>query len=560
MLLICILLLTVLTYNFGWSELLVWLLVLLMGASFFVGACSCFGGKMRLGVVDGLMLAWWLYMLLRVYLQPCVPCCREVVTYTSLYLLYIVFRFFDSIFRLKEEVLLWILFSAVVYELGIGAWQVYAGTSHHALYPVTGSFFNPGPYSALIAMGMVMAIYLLNQQRNTRKIETWVSGFVLVDGCMMVALTRSRSAMVVVGTMALYQCRAELRRYWLLVLSLVALGATALFWLKFESAMGRIILWWQSICIWMEHPMWGAGIGTFKGEYGKQLEVFFSSQSHVRNFSQYADAADFAFCDFLQLLLEQGLVGGILCLAIVCLSLRRLYQEERVLFFAFVALLVFSLFSYPFQLLPYQMLAMVFVSRAARNTGWKSMPVWLRPLCLVSVGALAYWCHGIAKERVDAQQEYRQCAGLIHSSFVKDYYRLYPLCRDDKQFLFDFAKILQANQRYLDSNAMLRDGILVSNDPMFWVLMGNNHRKLRQYNEAVACYDTAFRRMPNRIYPLYQKMLLFQEIHNIKAMLAVAIYITTFQEKVSSPAVDEMKSMARSLLNQDIKLKQESIK
>lgn len=557
---ICTLLLTVLTYDYGWAELLAWLLVLLMGGSFLVGVCSCFWGKMRLGVVDGLMLAWWMYMLLRVYLQPDVPCCREVVTYTSLYLLYIVFRFSDATFRLKEDFFLWILLGTVVYELVFGAWQVYAGTSRHPLYPVTGSFFNPGPYSALIAMGMVMAICLLNQQKKVRKMEVWVGGFILVGGCMMLALTRSRSAMVVVAAMALYQYRLMLRRYWLLALSLVMLGAATLFWLKFESAMGRIVLWWQSVCIWLDHPIWGAGIGTFTGEYGKQLEAFFSSQAHVRFLSQYADATDFAFCDFLQLLAEQGMIGGVLCLAIIGLSLRSLYREERVLFFAFVALLVFSLFSYPFQLLPYQMLAMVFVARAARNEGRIRMPHWASLLSLVCVGALAFYCHGIAKERVEALQEYKQCAGLVHGSFVKDYYRLYPLCRDDKQFLFDFAKILQANQRYLDSNAMLRDGILVSNDPMFWVLMGNNYRWMRMYGKAESCYDTAFRRMPNRIYPLYKKMLLFQELHNKKGMLSVAIYITTFQEKVSSPAVDEMKSKARSLLNHDVELKQESIK
>lgn len=557
---ICIILQTVLTYNYGWSELLVGLLVLLTGASFLVGACSCFCGKMRLGLVDGLMFAWWMYMLLRAYFEPGVSCGREVITYTALYLLYIVLRFSDVVLRLRERTFVWILLTAVIYELMLGACQLYARTSHHALYPVTGSFFNPGPYSALIAMGMVMAIYLFNQQNNSRKLERRVSGFVLVGGCLMLALTRSRSAMVVVAVMALYQYRVELRRYWLLVLSFVVLVSTTLFWLKFESAMGRIVLWWQSVCIWMEHPIWGAGIGTFKEEYGFQLETFFSSQSHIRNFSQYADATDFAFCDVLQLLAEQGMVGGIFCLSIISLSLRKLYREEQVSFFAFMALLVFSLFSYPFQLLPYQMLAVMFVARAARYGGSKRMPVWLRPLCLVCVGALAYCCYGIAKERVAGQQEYKQCAGLIHSSFVKYYYRLYPLCRDDKQFLFDFAKILQANQRYLDSNAMLRDGILVSNDPMFWVLMGNNYREMRLYDKARACYDTAFRRMPNRIYPLYQKMLLFEEMGNNKAMLSVAKYITTFQEKVPSPAVDEMKSKARYLLYQNINSNKNKLK
>ena len=553
--LICVILLTVQTFDYGWSRLLVWLLMLLMGASIGIGVCSCFGEKMKWGVVDALMLIWWIYVLLRVYLQPGVPCAREVVTYTALYLLYIVLRLSETNFAIRGTYVQWILLGAVVYELLLGLWQLYAGTSRHPLYPVTGSFFNPGPYTALIAMGMVMAIYHLHQHKEKNKIVFGINVFVLVVGSLMLALTRSRSAMVVVAMMALWQYRLLIRRYWWQVLVVLVMGGAALFCLKFESAMGRIVLWWQSVCIWLSHPLFGTGIGTFKGEYGNQLEVFFSTDSPVRAFAQYADATEFAFCDALQLLVEQGLVGGILCLSIVLLSLRKLYAKERVLFFAIIALIVFSLFSYPFQLLPYQVYAIVMVARAARYTGQKEMAVWMNPLCMAVVGAIAYGCYGVAKERWEAYREYKQYAGLMHESFIKDYYQLYPLCRDDRQFLFDFAKILQTHRRYQDSNAVLRDAVLVSNDPMFWVLMGNNHREMRQYKEAVTCYDTAFRRMPNRLYPLYQKMLLLEAMGNKRAMSCVAKYILTFQEKVSSPAVDEMKTKAKNLLESSKNLK-----
>lgn len=556
---ICVVVLTIQTYNYGWSELLVGLIVLLIGVSACLGIFSCIKEKMSWSMIDALMLVWWIYVLLQVYFQPGTPCCREVVTYTSLYLLYIVLRFTDVRFGIRKDYMCWILQGSVVYELLLGGWQIYAGTSRHPFFPVTGSFFNPGPYSAVVAMGMMMAIYLLLHHKCNR-MTLWVNGLILIGGSLMLALTRSRSAMVVVSVMLLWQYRKEVRRYKLLFSCLLAVGALVLLYIKFESAMGRIILWWQSVCIWLEHPVLGNGIGTFNGEYGMQLETFFSSSGHVRSLAQYADATEFAFCDFLQLLAEQGMIGGILCLFIFCLSLKKLYREERVLFFAFVALLGFSLFSYPFQLLPYQMLAMVLIARAARYMGGIEMPVWLRPLCFIVAGVLAFCCYGVAKERVKALQEYKQCAGLVHESLIKDYYLLYPLCRDNKQFLFDFAKILQVNQRYLDSNAMLRDGILVSNDPMFWVLMGNNYRMMRQYTDAEFCYDTAFRRMPNRIYPLYRKMLLFQEMNNKKMMVSVAQYITEFQEKVSSPAVDEMKSKARDLLNQEIRSNKNKLK
>ena len=549
--LICVILLTVQTFDYGWSEVLVWLLVLLIGASVCVGICSCFLGKMKWGVVDVLMLVWWIYVLLRVYLQSGVPSARDIVTYSALYLLYVVLRLSEVIFTVRGTCVQWILMGAVVYELLLGLWQVFAGASRHPLYPVTGSFFNPGPYTALIARGMVMAIYSLHQQKG-KKIVLVINVFVLVVGSLMLALTRSRSAMVVVVMMVLWQYRLLIRRYWWLVLVMTVMGGGALFCLKFESAMGRIVLWWQSVCIWMAHPLIGTGIGTFSGEYGSQLEAFFSTDDHVRAFAQYADVTEFAFCDFLQLLAEQGLVGGILCLSVVLLSLRKLYANERTLFLAMISLIVFSLFSYPFQLLPYQVYVIVLVARAARYVGQKEMATWMSPLCMAIVGVLSYGFQDVARVRWEACQEYKQLAGVTHESFVIDYYRLYPLCSDDKQFLFDFAKILQANRRYLDSNAMLRDGILVSNDPMFWVLMGNNYCEMRQYDEAVDCYDTAFRRMPNRVYPLYKKMLLFQRIGNKKAMLIVAKYITTFHEKVSSPAVDEMKGKARNLLNQNI--------
>lgn len=65
--------------------------------------------------------------------------------------------------------------------------------------------------------------------------------------------------------------------------------------------------------------------------------------------------------------------------------------------------------------------------------------------------------------------------------------------------------MLQADGRYVDSNFVLMQGTKVSNDPMFWVLMGNNLKAMRLYDEAVACYDRASGMLPNRVYPIYQK-------------------------------------------------------
>lgn len=87
----------------------------------------------------------------------------------------------------------------------------------------------------------------------------------------------------------------------------------------------------------------------------------------------------------------------------------------------------------------------------------------------------------------------------------------------------------------------------MSNDPMFWVLMGNNHRDLGQYREAEICYNKAFVQMPNRIYPLYQKMYLYQQLNRQADARVIAKKILDFQEKVSSQAVSDMKKMQKNV-------------
>ena len=91
---------------------------------------------------------------------------------------------------------------------------------------------------------------------------------------------------------------------------------------KFGSAMGRVVIWYQSLSLIAQHGVFGSGIGSFCGEYGETLRLFFSEQSHVDAFAAYADVVDYAFCDILQVGVEQGWIGLLLALLIVALVLR----------------------------------------------------------------------------------------------------------------------------------------------------------------------------------------------------------------------------------------------
>lgn len=119
------------------------------------------------------------------------------------------------------------------------------------------------------------------------------------------------------------------------------------------------------------------------------------------------------------------------------------------------------------------------------------------------------------QKHVEARVSSQKCVLFSDAVFIKENYQLLDLCCQDKNFLFGFSKMLQSAGRYMDSNAMLLKGIKISNDPMFWVLMGNNFRSMKMLEDAIKCYDVADEMLPNRLYPLYKKMLLWQERGNV---------------------------------------------
>jgi tetratricopeptide (TPR) repeat protein len=99
---------------------------------------------------------------------------------------------------------------------------------------------------------------------------------------------------------------------------------------------------------------------------------------------------------------------------------------------------------------------------------------------------------------------------------------------------------------------MLHLGTLISNDPMFYVIQGNNYSDMELYAEAEEAYKKAFYILPNRIYPLYRLMLLYEKEDDKKKMTEMALRVKLFKVKVTSPATKEIKDTAINILNKYI--------
>ena len=328
--------------------------------------------------------------------------------------------------------------------------------------------------------------------------------------------------------------------------------------MKQESADGRVLIWAAALTSWLHHPWTGVGIGGFLNAVGSGISEIYCYSPSSPLFAA-GGVTEYAFCDLLKVFTEQGLIGACLALSIVSYTMILLWRHSKPLFYGMVSLLIFSLFSYPFELLPNRIVTVTITAWSAssqcRHAEKRVQRWWLAvPLLLIAPSVLT------AKEigrRYEADREYRTFAGMENEVFITDYYRLLALKRDDVHFLFDFGRTLRIHGRYNDSNDMLRQGTRISADPMFHVLMGNNYKDMGCPDLAELSYKKAFSVMPNRIYPLYKLMILYREDDKSDKAREYAERIISFREKISSPATGQIREEAKRYRNEHEKLHDE---
>ena len=245
------------------------------------------------------------------------------------------------------------------------------------------------------------------------------------------------------------------------------------------------------------------------------------------------------------------MVGALLWIAITLLAMWRLYKLSVSLFMGMLSLLVFSMFSYPFELLPYRIIAvMVFAWSESRDKSTLCLHLNKIICTFVSIITIAFswFLKTEITERIEHDKDATLFAGMRNSAFLSDYYELLPYETDNPQYLFDFAKTLREETRYEDSNAILRMGTQVSADPMFYIIMGNNYRDEQLYDLAKETYEKAYSIMPNRLYPMYLLMMMYADKGDEALANDMAKRVRHSYVKIESNATKQMQEKADSIL------------
>lgn len=478
--------------------------------------------------------------------------------------------------RIVSESVQWVLMGFGAMEALHGLGQI-AGIypSNHSLFVLTGTFYNPGPYSGYLAAVLPIALHrmLVSNGKKDRLsvVQYYFSMCVLLLICCVLPAGMSRAAwfasLISCGYVVLRAYRVKVKsfvskhRYAVSgVLIVGALLASSAYFMKRDSADGRLLIWKITSQAIASSP-WGEENGrTFSAIYGDAQERYFTNCEYSESEAWVAGTPDFAFNEFLQIAVEHGIWVSVLLVTVLLMLLKIAGSRKHLAGMGgcLVSLMVFACFSYPLHipaivsvwLLTLMVLCgegLVMIKRK-RNAVAVLLPV-------VVAGLTASMnMYGIYSERTRAVREWMSVRVFYHSgafnAAAEKYGKLYDKMSWHKDFCFEYGRTLYKAGSYSDAENVLLKAMKVSGDPMILNMLGRNAQESGKHGKAEKYLLRSTRRLPERVYPHYLLVKLYAEpeyFDRVK-LIREAECVLNAEPKVNSTAIREMRQEVKKIL------------
>ncbi len=467
----------------------------------------------------------------------------------------------------------WMLIACGALEAVWGILQVYGyEASRHALFALTGSFYNPGPYSGWQAL--VLPVCLHEWLAGKKRFSGYAALVVMLLLLCVLPAGMSRSAWIAAAVSSGYvwamHRREEIQTYIrnhrnrviVYAVASVLLGGVALggaYHLKKDSADGRLFLWKIAARAVCEQPLTGYGWKRVPAAYGQAQEDYFAEGDYTPIEERVAGAPEYVFNEYLQVALAWGV--PVLCLGLLVIG-GSFYighkHETYGLCGGLLSLGVFAFSSYPLQFpLFVAALAVLVAGCALQGVRISKAGLGLCALCLVGAGVYVWQYHyGQKATQTEAHRKWERCRMLYQSaayeSAVEGYAAIHEDLKGNARFLFEYGHALHKLNRPEDSNRILAEALQVSSDPMVLNIIGKNHQAMGNCAEAEHWLLRSIHRLPGRIYPYYLLACLYADpaCYQRKKLERMVQLVLEKEPKVQSTAIRQMRKKAKELLKQ----------
>lgn len=419
-------------------------------------------------------------------------------------------------------------------------------SSNHGWFDITGTFGNPGPlggFLGILCAGVANVIYRRKRKNDIRTLVLLLIGVLFMYG-VIVSGSRSGLLAAFTGIMVIFIRKIvsliqENRVKTVVIGCLSALTILSsigviLYCLKPGSADGRLLVWLNTLRLISDNPILGWGAGGWTANYMLYQADFFATHPQS-SFIMLADNVAYPYNEILHIGAEHGLPGMALFIWIIIESFRVRPSDcqSESLLVSFWAFIVFSLFSYPFDIV--LMLALF---------AFLAGSLEFRPVFFIRIPQLIHKISFFIML-------------TILSSLSVHFYRLYKKAWYNPELLLYFQYNPEIMYMYsqmetvpdsMRSDILYRTSFLCP-DSEIYCLLGDENMEKGNLDKSEWFYRKAVDMIPSRIAPRYRLFKLYLSKGDTISAVSLGRDILSFKPKVESIRTLKMKGEIKSFLH-----------
>ncbi|MDR0574022.1 MAG: O-antigen ligase family protein [Tannerella sp.] len=386
-------------------------------------------------------------------------------------------------------------------------------------FRVTGSFDNPAGFAASLCAGFPFLLYFVFSEKLWKRYTAITTVIVIVAAIVLSASRAGVISLIAVGLAAFfYKIKIVAKWKWTIITVLLSVSLSGLYFLKKDSADGRLLIWRCSLEMVKDKPLFGHGYGGFKAGYMNYQAEYFEHHPDSK-YTILADNVNRPFNEYLLLLVNSGLFG-LMVLILVFYRLWQIFKYNRsktlfdyISYLCLLSIAVFALFSYP---LTYPFVWVVGLSSIANlfYPLWRTQKRFLFDLRLIIILAVPVAGY-LTYDRMRAEMKW---CDIAHKSLrgrteqmLPEYKLLYDKLKCNELFLYNYAAELNVVGQYEKSLTIAQECERLWADYDLQMLMADNYRQMQRYKDAEQHYKKASLMCPVKFMPLYELAKLYVE-------------------------------------------------
>ena len=409
-----------------------------------------------------------------------------------------------------------------------------------------GFFENPAGFASCMSIGFPFIGTLLYNLRKSIRI----TGYVLLSiTAIATALSSSRAGIISIATICtiwLYRKKrisSKLIKYTLPVI--LSLLLAYCYWVKKDSADGRLLIWICSIKLLAKSPLWGHGIGGFDTLYMDIQADYFRKRGVFNHFALLADNIKHPFNEYLNIAIKFGLSG----LSILLFFMAWLYlsykkhpnREKSTAIYALTSISTFSFFSYPFTY-PFTWIVSIYciyvIMKDYTTTCFRH---WTKRIIHIIIFICSFICITTLSQHIYSEKKWKEANNLIllkkDETALSLFKELKNTLGTNPYFLYNYAVILQKYGMYEKSLAIALSCKHYLADYDLELVLGENYTHTGDFKKAETHYLQASWMCPSRFLPSYKLLLLYKKIGHHQKAKEIAIQIIHKPIKHKTPEV-----------------------